>query len=200
MRWETRPLPPIWPHGTRTPAAERRPSPFSVSRTRTFEELERELRALGVDPFDDVVVLEAGYERHEIRLDGRPRANASPRDPAVVISFEAGGKPLRFASDSYEDHDANLRAIAYTLEYLRALERYGVARDGRQYAGWEALSEQAETVEQAIATIRRLAGDGAGALGLQRAFRAAAAKWHPDVVGGTTAQWLELTRAWERVK
>lgn len=39
----------------------------------------------------------------------------------------------------YDDWRDNLRAVALSLEALRAVDRYGVSRRGEQYRGWQAL-------------------------------------------------------------
>lgn len=192
MRFETRPLPAVWPTGRRTPIDERRRSPFRATLARTLDHLEWELRQLeAVFP----VVLEAGYQSHEIRLDGRPRAGASPRDPAVVISFESQLGPLRYACDAFDEHAANLRAIGLTLEHLRAVDRYGVTKRGEQYSGWLQLTESAESREEAEAFIREQA-DGTGP-DLLAAYRAAARRLHPDTAapGIDPALWGQLQRA-----
>ena len=203
MRFETRPLPAVWPTGVRTPEHERRWGTFRAPLARTLILLQQELRHLeAVEP----IVLEAGYEAHEIRLDGQPRANARPRDPAVVVSFDSRLGPLRYACDAFHEHAANLRAIALTLEHLRAVDRYGVTKRGEQYQGWSALPPAGGpgmSREEAEAFIRHH-GDGfAGGgvikvLSLAEAYRRAARRLHPDV-GGKPAEWAKLDRARQAV-
>src|SRR2546430_1342870 len=141
MRFVTRPLPAVWPNGRRTPASERQWSRFKAPWSNTIELLERELRYLEAR---EPVVIEAGYRPQDIRLDGQPRANARLDDPAVVVSFQSRFGPLRYACDTFREHAANLRAIALTLEHLRAVDRYGVTRRGEQYQGGPALPPAAE--------------------------------------------------------
>lgn len=203
MRFVTRPLPAVWPTGARTPTDERRHSPFKASYTRTLELLEAELGRLdAVEP----VVLEAGYKAHEIRLDGLPRAGAKPMDPAVIVSFNSRVGPLRYGCDTFWSHDANLRAVALTLEHLRAVDRYGVTRRGEQYQGWAALppSGEGEMGRQEAETFIRHHGSPAPddddyirdlrKIPLARFYRRAAKRMHPDV-GGDPVEWLKLDRA-----
>ena len=50
--------------------------------------------------------------------------------------------------DSFRDWEANLRAIALTLEHLRAVERYGATTEEQeQYTGWLRLPEASATDE-----------------------------------------------------
>lgn len=195
MRFETRPLPATWPAGQRTPHQERRWGGFKATLAATMELLEAELRHLEAR---EPIVIEAGYRPHEIRLDGKPRSGARPSDPAVIISFESRLGPLRYASDAYATHERNLRAIALTLEHLRAVDRYGVTKRGEQYQGWLALPPAADSVAEAERIIRRLAGGKAGGP-VREAYMAAARRLHPDV-GGDPEDWAELNRAWQVVR
>jgi hypothetical protein len=201
VRFVTRPLPAVWPTGQRTPASERQWSRFKAPWSNTMELLERELRYLDAA---EPVVIEAGYEPRHIRLDGQPYANARPNDPAVVVSFGSRLGPLRYSCDAYHEHAANLRAIALTLEALRAVDRYGATKRAEQYRGFEALPPAAEpgmSREEAEAFIRHA---GAAELedwdygrrdpSLRDVYRRAAKRLHPDV-GGDPEQWARLDRA-----
>lgn len=193
LRFETRPLPAVWPNGQRTPVDARRWGQFKATLAATMDLLEHELEQLGaVEP----IVIEAGYEPHELRVDGRPRANARPRDPAVVLSFQSRFGPLRYACDTYATHDRNLRAIALALEALRAVDRYGVTRRGEQYQGWSALppaGENGMSRAEAEAIIRHF-GDPDGNLELRVAYRRAAKLLDRDR-GGDPGEWKKLNRA-----
>jgi hypothetical protein len=199
LRFITRPLPAVWPTGQRTAASERRRSQFKASWTRTMEQLQYELRMLdAIEP----IVLEAGYQPREIRLDGLPRKGARPSDPAVIVSFSSRVGPLRYGCDTFTSHEDNLRGIALALEALRAVDRYGVTKRGEQYQGWSALPPAAEpgmSREEAEAFIRHAAARwGPGyddrEVDLKRAYRLAARQLHPDV-SNNPEQWARLDRA-----
>lgn len=197
MKFITRPLPSIWPTGPRPRVDERQHGRFKASYGRTLEQLQYELRMLdAVDP----IIIEAGYQPHEIRLDGLPRKGARPSDPAVIISFDSRVGPLRLGCDTYWSHEDNLRAITLTLEHLRAVDRYGVTKRGEQYQGWTALPPSGEGEmdrDEAEAFIRHW-GSRPGVTtqtdDLAAAYRRAALRLHPDV-GGELAQWAKLDRA-----
>lgn len=193
MNLTYRPLPAVWPSGERTPWNRRRRSPFSAPWLRTLELLERELANLGVSQSATVVV-EAGYREADIRLDGRPRANARLEDPAVVVSFESRHGPLRYGCDAFTDHQANIRAIALALEALRAVDRYGVTKRGEQYTGWKALPEgnMASTQVEAETFIRSLVDDPS--VPLATLYRRACHVAHPDH-GGSRQTWDRLQAA-----
>lgn len=116
-----------------------RVSPFKASWPSTVELLAKELRAHGAQRG----VLELGLGENDLRLDGVPRADRSPRIAGVVLSFTATrvpGKPaLRYEVGTFYAWQDNVRAIALGLEALRAVDRYGVTKRGEQYAGWKAL-------------------------------------------------------------
>lgn len=190
MRFETKPLPAVWPTGPRTPAAERRKSQFTAPWGRTMEQLEYELRMLeAAEP----IILEAGYQPHELRLDGFPRKGARPTDPAVIISFSSRVGPLRYACDTFLTHEDNLRALALSLQALRAVDRYGAAR-GEQYQGWAALPVQAGmTTHEAESFIREHGGYGGE---LRAAYHIAARHLYPKN-GADHGPWDRLQLAKE---
>lgn len=131
------------------PAGDRAGSQFTASWSATLDLLEREVYALqNRNHPDPVILLDAKHG--SLLLDGsRMRANASVRTPAVEVSFDSRQGPMRFRCDRF-GHVApgahmrvvwqhNVRAIALTLEALRAVERYGASGHGEQYVGYRAL-------------------------------------------------------------
>lgn len=135
MEFTFRPLP-MWPHPA-TPYSLQRERPFSASWAQTMDLLEREVGYLG----GRAVVLGVGLEPYDIRLDGKPRANArSYRHQGVEVSFDTRkhGR-LTYATDVCTLWQDNVRSIALGLEALRAVDRYGISARGQQYAGFAAL-------------------------------------------------------------
>lgn len=115
--------------------AARRRSQFKASYPDTLGLLDRELENLHAKN----VVLQVALSPDQIRLDGRPRADSRPSHPGIILTFHSKHGPLSYPCDTFERWEDNLRAIALSLEYLRAVDRYGVTRRGEQYTGWAAL-------------------------------------------------------------
>jgi len=127
----------------------------------------------------------------------------------VAISFESSFGPLRYATDAHERQyswakldgwQANVRAIALSLEKLRAVDRYGVTRRGEQYAGWRAIEapkSEFPTADAAAKWMRAYADDTLS-LGEYPTFgalyRAMAKVMHPDK-GAPRADWDRLDEA-----
>ena len=113
-----------WPDN-KPRAAERVNSYFKTGMAKAQREIEEEMRRWGA-------------ERHVISM--APAYRRGPVDPGVALWWEThrvrrivdgrftvvGGGELRvLACDNYPAPEANLHAIALTLEGLRAFERYG---------------------------------------------------------------------------
>ena len=165
----------IWP-GTQTPPGRRKSPQFRSTWGQTLDLLEAELRHLRAKD----IVIQAAFESRDIRQDGWPRADArKPSFPGVIVSFQSNVGPLRYATDVYHDGSywvsgspgvpgrtlpmpgwqANVRAIALSLEALRSVDRHGVTKRGEQYVGFGALPratlalEAALTVEEAATVL-----------------------------------------------
>jgi hypothetical protein len=188
--------------------ASRDGSPFSAGWQSTKELLLREVSALNDHPV--IVVVEVDVHPDHFRLDGKLRAGAVYLSPRVAVSFPSRHGPLRYQCDQFTTSRAgawqqNVRAVALGLEALRKVDRYGIGSSGKQYAGFAELSAPAPEGftshgdaarflaerEQAGRTWTALLGN-AGAIG--QAYRAAAAKTHPDV-GGDPAVFRRVTAA-----
>lgn len=126
-----------WPNGVlRTAPGHRTNSRFDSYWSSTLDLLRRELKIIGAH----TVVLQAEFRDSQILLDrSRPRADARPDGPAVIISFSTSQNDYMYPCDSYLSWKDNIRAIALTLEKLRAIDRYGVTKQGEQYRGWLAI-------------------------------------------------------------
>lgn len=89
-----------------------------------------------------------GLNEWDLRQDGQPRANVRAHvHPGVELSFKSREHgQLTYATDQFTEWQDNVRAIALSLEALRAVERYGVSK-GRQYTGF-ALLEAGPSIEE----------------------------------------------------
>ena len=201
------------------PSNARRPASFRVKYKNTLATLDDELGKMGARD----LVIAAGYVRDDLRPDGWPRSQASPKHPACCLYFEdRNRRRLSMPCDTFDRFEDNLRAITLTLEHLRAVDRYGVTKGSEQYVGWlrlEAGGGEATLDDQlktAFAVIDRFGGFN------QLADRSLAAlfahhpgefmetytqrlRWargvtHPDVNSGDRKAWDAVERAWNLVK
>lgn len=198
-----------WP-GERTKV--RTWSRFKTNWSSTLALLHRELRHLNAKK----VVIEVALREQDFKLNGEWRANAKPTDPGIVVSFDSRYGPLRYATDVFLDWQDNVRAIALGLEALRKVDRYGITKRGEQYTGWKALPAGIAlgpapfaSREEAMRFILTSAGDEwadpnwldeclADDHLAKDAYKAAAARLHPDV-GGEHEAFVRLQKAWELV-
>jgi hypothetical protein len=132
------------------------------------------------------------------------RAYARPLLPGVVVAFESRHGSLVYATDRFNDWRANLRAIAKSLEALRAVDRYGVSGLGEQYTGWAQLppgrdgGASAMTRDQAHEFLLGLMVEPELArhlLPLDALVKRARAKTHPDRHDGDRTAWDTVERA-----
>ena len=188
-----------WP-GKKTPATSRNRSPFSAKYSATLKLLATELHHLQARN----VVIEADCDARMIRNDGMLRSDARLNGPGIVLSFDSKNGPMRFPCDRFVNWDCNLRAIALTLEHLRAVDRYGVTQHAEQYAGWTALPDRRTAEQTKAAAVTWLKGKAFDVLGLRDVIDAnlpAIAKQlkvhlHPDR-RVTDAEFKELMQAIE---
>lgn len=197
MRYQFRPL--TWT-GPATPAGARKQSTFKATYPATLDLLFREAEKLGARD----LILQVDIKERDIRTDGLPRANARyGSNPGVVVSFDSAFGPLRYATDAFTEWQDNLRAIALSLEALRAVDRYGVSKRGEQYTGWRALpagnGSRFATADEALGWMRAYA---TGQLDLtlpdqiraRDLYRFMAKLMHPDR-GQPRAEWDRLDAA-----
>lgn len=180
---------------------------FKAKWSSTLELLSSEIEHLrGRD-----VVLEVDVLERHIRQDGMLRADAKATSDAVVVAFESKHGPLLYRCDRFFTHWAdqgpawqhNVRAIALTLEALRAVDRYGATETGQQYAGFKALPagrampSSHMTSDEAKALLRRVVGGDYPAWSELDWHRAARRKAHPDRHAGDQSLWDQVEQAAE---
>lgn len=145
---------------------------------RTLRDLQYEVEML--DGHD--IIIGAGYAEGDVRRDRQPRADArAPRHPGVEISFESRYGRLTYATDVFWDWRDNVRAVALGLEALRAIDRWGVARRGQQYAGFAQLPAGGPDATRGKALV-----EAAG--GMTQALK----RHHPDA-GGNERDFIDVT-------
>lgn len=184
----------------------RRGSQFKASYNDTLKLLDVELGRLRASN----VVIQLALDPRDIRLDGMPRADARPAHPGVILAFDSKHGPLSYPCDTFSTWQENLRAIALALEYLRAVDRYGVTKRGEQYRGWTALPAPAKgcfaSKDDAALWVSRETGSGVSVDTIinheearQQAFRALAFRLHPDR-GGDPEKFKKLQAAKEALE
>lgn len=148
-----------------------------------------ELGRMGISR-DDVVI----SSNVPLRLDGLPRGDArNPSDPGVAVYWRKGKVQRCMAVDRYDRVQANLAAIAATLDAMRAIERHGGAAIlDRAFMGFAALPAPEQPFQ--------VLGVGANASReeVERAYRLLAAKHHPDR-GGDPQQMARINAARDRL-
>jgi hypothetical protein len=121
-----------WP-GERT--QDQQEARFRAGYVDTLRKLEYELDKLKASE----IIIRAFFRESQIRNDGWPMGRAEPSESGVILAFKTPAGPLSFPCDRYATFDDNLRAIALSLEALRAVDRYGVTKRAEQYAGWKRI-------------------------------------------------------------
>lgn len=216
----------VWP-GKLRGDEQRERTPFRSTWTSTLELLETELRALRVDR----AMIQMALRPQDFRVDGSVKANAKPDHPGIILTFEHPKiGPLSYPCDRYsgasvwlprtesngngerrrmiEGWQANVRAVALTLQALRAVDRYGATMNDQQYTGWAQLgparpmgaADRKMTRVEASEFLRihsEWRGDWdpvADRVHIDMAYKAAARRLHPDA-GGDAEQFRLLNQA-----
>jgi hypothetical protein len=197
MNYQFRPL--TWT-GALTPVGARKNATFKATYPATLGLLFREAEKLGARD----LVLQVDISERDIRTDGLPRAAAKyGSNPGVIVSFDSAHGPLRYQTDAFTEWQDNLRAIALSLEALRAVDRYGISKRGEQYTGWRAIEagDSFGTPERALEWMRAFyaadrgwSADEVAALAPGQLYRQLAKMLHPDA-GGGEADWDRLDNA-----
>jgi hypothetical protein len=119
-----------------------------------------------------------------------------------VLSFNSKFGPLSYPCDRFQTWDDNLRAIALSLEHLRAVDRYGVTKRGEQYQGWAQLPAPPNhkmTREQAVDTLKRIGGGNVTENDWRESWRRAVQVTHPDR-GGNAEDFKRVCAAKEALE
>lgn len=179
-----------WP-GKETPQRERKNGRFEATYSETLILLDRELKFLSAKQ----VVIQLALRECDIRLDGMPRVNSRPEHSGVILSFESKHGPLSYPCDTFVLWESNVRAIALSLEHLRAVDRYGVTKRGEQYKGWQGLPAPATLVDVAKDLLQTESGRIIRSKNdLDEVYKIAAVKNHPDR-GGTADKFIKIKDA-----
>ena len=210
LRYTTRPLSDrIW---LRKPSA-RVMSQFTSTWSDTQDLLASEIGYLA----GKNIIIEVDVPSTAIRIDGQLYARTRAETPAIVVAFESKYGPLLYRSDQYgssgygsrmEIWQHNVRAVALTLQALRAVDRYGASRSGEQYRGYKALEDKSAqppmSIDEAVELLAGMSNRPVEEVredidAIHAAFRTAARNAHPDH-GGDPAQMARLSQAYDIAK
>jgi hypothetical protein len=193
-----------WP-GKPTANWARKAGSFKAGWQNTLDLMERELGYLNAKD----ISIEGFFFPKDIRNDGWPKSSARPTQPGVVLSFSTKKGRITMPCDRYTGWESNLRAIALTLEHLRAVERYGVTTEEQeQYTGWlklpaaSAVDEKTELAKILIhhASVAYVPSQVVADLKIfDSVWREAARRTHPDR-GGISADFRKVMSTRDRLK
>jgi hypothetical protein len=144
------------------------------------------------------------------------RSDAKVTHPGVAVAFACRHGNLVYPCATYGPNyrmaawQANLRAIALSLEALRAADRHGVAGKGQQYRGWLAIEASANggeplpfhDADSAYRWLAAVARTGAPSNASNRlaVVRIARREAHPDRNGGEREKWNQVEKAVELMR
>lgn len=178
---------------------------FRASYGETLNLLEHELKQLHAKE----ITIQAFFTHNQIRNDGWPFSKAEPSRSGIILSFRTQDVPLSFPCDRYRTFDDNLRAIALSLQALRAVNRYGVTKRSEQYTGWKRIEaaplDGFRTKEDAAAFILTSSGEEVHPGRIRQIiedadirtpiYRLAARRLHPDALNGNHELFVKLQQA-----
>jgi hypothetical protein len=119
--------------------------------------------------------------------------NERPKEPAVVAYFEYNGNPVAIPCDRWSKIEANVRAIALTIEAMRGMERWGAKHMiTAMFSGFTALPERTGPSCWDILGIK--AEPLPTEQVIMAAYRTKAQAAHPDR-GGSQEAFVQLNQA-----
>jgi hypothetical protein len=160
------------------------PSGFSSEAYNLQEELRR-MKAKNVVISTNIPVLE----------NGNPYAKyPKPVDTGVAVYFSVDNKAMAICCDKWNTVEANLRALAMSVEAMRGLDRWGVSQVmERAFMGFKALPERAASFPwwevlgvSRVCTMKEI----------KEAYKKKSKIHHPSA-GGEPHKWRELQEAYE---
>lgn len=177
-------------------------SQFNSTLSSTIELLKKELRLINAS--DELVQLSC--EAGQIRRDGWPRSDCRA-SPPVAVTFSLKDRSVTMPCNTYSNWHCNLRAIALSLQALRAVDRYGVSSNGEQYRGWTALTYQPDHFHDVPSAAAFLCKFGGGdpvkvrseITAFKACFKRACVETHPDN-GGNSEDFKAVMKAKELIE
>lgn len=182
---------------------------FKSSFEDTIAKISDELEKLDVEA--GVIELDvSANELRRLKREGNPRWYEEQSSRVRLTFSHPKLGPLQYPCGTYFSQKHNLRAIALTLEALRAIDRYGACSGSQQYEGFKGLppgEEQERYFSNALEAaeyVAKLAGKASSRAEailedsdyFAFCYKSAAKKAHPDS-GGSDKTFQTLQQAKE---
>jgi hypothetical protein len=193
-----------WPNARpRTDKWKRKAAPFKTSMARARDNMLLELRRLGATQ----IVISSNVEIYMRGGQYIPYADQTKQkeDPGVAVYYMWKGEQYCLSCDKYNSVMDNMQAINKTVEAIRGIERWGTGEMMR--AAFQGFKELPEAPRQAkkewwqVMCYQQKPGtapwDWAG---IEAQYKSLAKKLHPDMPGGLTSAFQELSAAFEEAK
>jgi hypothetical protein len=170
-----------WPIGhkrTLSPLRSKFKATLGRAIQNVIEEVSRLKYGCVTDDADEDVVISSNVP---LRLDGLPRATYSQvKDCGVAVYFNYQKKPVVLCCDKWDKVEDNMHALAKTIEYTRAQERWGVSDFiEKAFTGFQALPAP-KAWWDVIGCQPHASWEE-----IQKAYRQKVKEVHPDACGST---------------
>jgi hypothetical protein len=168
--------PPGWPT---TPAASREPSRFKTTVPGALANAKRQIELLG----GSQLLLSSNYTL----------GNENPKEPGVVAYFHWEKSLVAIPCDRWTRIEANVQAIALTVEAMRGMERWGAKHMIKaMFTGFKLLPPAATSPWYDVLGVPASAPPDT----VKEAYRSLAKRYHPDM-HGDPAMFRRIQAAYE---
>lgn len=169
-----------WPSGwPRTEGPRRESARFKTDLAAALRNLNRELGLMGAK----AILLSSNYT---LGIN-------NPKDPGVVAYFTWEDQPMSIPCDRWDRIQANVQAIALTVEAMRGMERWGAKHMIRaMFTGFKALPQSGEHWSNLFGVSADASVEQVRAI-----WRGLCKTAHPDT-GGSKERFLAVQQAWEQ--
>lgn len=159
-----------WPRGFPRMPGPRQKGAYRTELGTAVRNLQKQLEALGGQACGRSLVVSSNVTL----------TDPNPRDPGAVAYFTWEGKPLAIPCDRWASVQANVQAIALTIEAMRAMERHGAKEMiSAMFSGFLALPPPEDW-----RAVLRLPPD-ADMVAAEESYRRLSHAAHPDRPGGS---------------
>lgn len=171
-----------WPKGWPVTATYSRGTPkFKTTLPAALANLETQIRLMGGSD----LVLSSNYTL----------GASNPEEPGVVAYFKWNKLDMAIPCDRWLRIEANVQAIALTVEAMRGMERWGAKHMiTAMFSGFKALPASTSGINPrevlGLVGVAELTADI-----ITQAYKQRAKVAHPDVPGGSAEKWAQLREA-----